>query len=296
MCECRAGLGADEIITYSLLSKKLISAAGLSAEEAIDIKNPLTSEQEAMRPSLVPGMLSAMLWNINRKTKDLKLFELGNVYFKKPGGEFGERKHLCVGIAGQAFEAWAGGSRPADFFELKGIAEALFKEMDIKDVSFNFAKRQGFSPSACAEISIDGTVVGALGEIGRKILNDFGIKEKAYLLEADAEAILRHAALDRAFTELPKYPSVYRDISVIAGKDTRNADVISVIRASAGPMLKEARLIDRYKGRQISEDKISLTYRLEYQDLTKTLEEKDVAEVHARVLRELDGKLGARLR
>ena len=95
---------------------------------------------------------------------------------------------------------------------------------------------------------------------------------------------------------MPKYPAVYRDISIIAGKGTQNADVITVIRAAAGPMLKDAKLIDRYRGKQIPEDKVSLTYRLEYQHLARTLEDKDVLEAHAKVLRELDEKLGAKLR
>ncbi len=296
MCECLAGLGLDEIITYSLLSKKLIAAAALPADEAIDIKNPLTSEQEVMRPSLIPGMLGTMLWNINRKAKDLKLFELGNVYMKTEGGEFGEKKHLCVGIAGQAFESWVGGVRASDFYELKGIAETLFAELGIHGASFNYAARPGLSSSECAEILIGSQGIGFLGEVSRKVLGDFDIKEKIYILEADADAIINNIAGEKTFSELPKHPSVYRDISIIADKGIHNADVITVIKAAAGPMLKEAKLIDRYKGKQIPEDKISLTYRLEYQDLAKTLEEKDVAETHARVLSSLDGKLGAKLR
>lgn len=296
MRECLAGLGVNEIITYSLLSKKLISTAGFPVDEAIDIKNPLTSEQEMMRPSLVPGMLGAMLWNINRKAKDLKLFELGNVYMKKEGGAFGEKNHLCIGIAGQAFESWIGPARASDFYELKGIIEALFAELGIQGVSFRHATRPGFSSSECAEILIGSGSVGFLGEVGHKVLNDFDIKEKAYILEVDADAILGHVAHKKTFSELPKYPSIFRDISIIAGKGTHNADVITVIRTAAGPVLKEAKLIDRYRGKQIPEDKVSLTYRLEYQDLARTLEEKDVSEAHAQVLRELDGKLGAKLR
>jgi phenylalanyl-tRNA synthetase beta chain len=296
MLECLTGLGVDEIITYSLLSKKLIAAAGFPANEAIDIKNPLTSEQEAMRPSLISGMLGAMLWNINRKARDLKLFELGNVYMKKEGGVFGEKKHLCIGIAGQAFESWIGPARASDFYELKGMAETLFAELGIQNVSFKHATQPGFSSSECAEILIGSRSVGFLGEINRRVLGDFDIKEKVYILEADADAILDNVAREKVFSELPKYPAVYRDISIIAGKGTQNADVITVIRAAAGPMLKDAKLIDRYRGKQIPEDKVSLTYRLEYQLLARTLEDKDVLEAGAKVLRELDEKLGAKLR
>jgi phenylalanyl-tRNA synthetase beta chain len=294
--DCLAAMGAYEIMTYSLLSRKSVAAAGFNAAGTIDIKNPLTSEQESMRPSLVPGMLGAILWNINRKSKDLKLFELGNVYMKGPDGGFSERKHLCIGFTGQAFESWTGASRPADFFELKGAAEALFAELGVKDVSFRRANRDGFCAGACAEISVAGNVVGIMGEVSVAVLKNFDIKEKVCLLEADAEAIFAGASLGGRFADLPKYPSVFRDISIVAGKDISNSEVVSVIRAAGGDALKEARLVDRYKGKQIPEDKVSLTYRLEYRDPARTLEEKHVAEVHAKVLRDLDEKLGARLR
>lgn len=290
------GLGFNEIITYSLLSKKLIAAAGIDAAEAVEICNPLTIEQEAMRPSLVPGMLGSMAWNMNRKAKDLKLFELGNVYMKKEGGEFGERRHICVGMAGRSFESWSGPSRDADFFELKGAVEAVLGELGVKGVTFAHERRAGFSGAACAQVSISGKPVGTLGEVAAKTLHDFDIKERVFIFEADAESIFDAAGTMKRFSELPRYPSVHRDISVIVGKDTQNEAIISVIKAAAGPVLREARLIDRYKGKQIPEDRISLTYRLEYQDPARTLEDKDVAEVHSRVLRELDGKLGAKLR
>lgn len=291
-----AGLGAYEIMTYSLLNKKTIAASGIGTEGVADIKNPLTSEQESMRPSLIPGMLGAMLWNINRKSRDLKLFELGNVYMKDPSGGFTERRSLCVGIAGQAFGSWTGSSRDSGFFELKGIAEALLEGLGVKGASFERAKHAAFSSFSCARIDIALRPAGFMGEVASGVLKNFDIKEKAYLLEADAEALFGSAACGRRFSELPKYPSVFRDISIVASRDTRNADIVEVIRSAAGAILKEARLVDSYKGKQIPEDKISLTYRLEYRDPARTLEDKDVAEAHAAVLKDLDGKLGAKLR
>ncbi len=290
------GLGLDEVITYSLLSKRLIAAAALPAEDAIDIKNPLTSEQESMRTSLVPGMLGALVWNINRKSKDLKFFELSNVYLKKPGDEYAQRKSLCIGIAGQAFSSWTGAARDAGFFELKGIIETLLSELGITGVSFRYARRPFLAPAQCAELLIGDTVAGAFGEVSRKALAGFDIREKAYILEADADVIIRHVMLEKSFRDLPKYPAISRDISLLAGKENSNDAIMAVIRKAAGGILKEAHLIDRYTGKQIPEGKVSLTYRLEYQDPARTLQEKDVAEAHTRVLQELDEKFGAKLR
>jgi len=145
-------------------------------------------------------------------------------------------------------------------------------------------------------IEIEGKTIGVIGEVSSKILNNFDIKEKVYFCEICAGSLMKHARLEKVFSALPKYPSVTRDISMVVGKKVLHSEIVSVVRETAGVILKEIRLIDRYAGRQIPEDKIGLTYRLEYQDLKKTLEEREVSEVHARILQSLSGKLGVQLR
>jgi len=290
------GLGLDEVITYSLLSRRLLQTAGIPEEGIVEIQNPLSSEQEAMRPTLVVGMLNSILWNINRKTKDLKLFELGKVYRKGLGDDFREKEYLSIAIAGQAYSTWLTGSRPASFFDLKGIVEELFLELGIEKISFRHAKAHIFSQTACASVEIDGENVGTLGELNSRALGAFDIKEPVYFCEVCVDSILKHVPEKKKFIEMPKYPSVFRDISIIVGKEVPHFDLMSSIRSAAGAILKDIKLIDRYAGRQIPEGKVGLTYRLEYQDLKKTLEDKDVLDVHAKVLRELGEKLGAKLR
>jgi phenylalanyl-tRNA synthetase beta chain len=237
-----------------------------------------------------------MLWNINRKTKDLRLFELGRVYTKSPSGELSERHELSIGITGQSFTSWAGGNRQARFYELKGIVECLMAELSIKDISFRYAGNGTFSSAECAEIVASGTVIGILGEVSAKILEGFDIKEKIYICLIDTDTAVKHAKMTKAFEALPKYPSIYRDISVLADSATHNDDIVGAIRQAGGSILKDARLVDRYTGKQIPADKVSLTYRLEYQDPSRTLEEKDVVKVHDEVLKTLDRKFGAKLR
>ncbi len=289
------GLGCDEIITYSLLSKKMIADAGISVDGLAEVQNPLSCEQEAMRPSLIPGMLAAAVWNINRKTRDLKLFELGNVYRAKADG-YAETMYLSIGMAGQVFSGWAGAGRAAGFFELKGIAETLLAELGVKGVSFTYARHGSLLQSECADILIGGHAAGVIGQVNARTLASFDIKEKVYILELGIDAVLKDAVFEKRFREMPKYPAVFRDISVIAAKGTLSADIIASIGKAAGAVLKDAKLIDRYEGKQVPEGKVSLTYRLEYQDPRKTLEEKDVLDAHSRVLRSLEQELGAKLR
>ena len=290
-----AGLGSDEIITYSLLSKKVLSVAGLANDSVVEIKNPLSNEQEVMRPSLLPGMLSTILWNINRKSKDLKFFELGEIYLKTAENKFAEKKHLSLAITG-GISSWAEGSRPGSFFDLKGAVETLFVGLGINKAIFKQIKDNVYAHSCAASIEIAGEEIGKAGEVARTVLHNFDIKEVVYFCEISLDAALKHADLDKRFREIQKYPSVYRDISLVIPKETSNADLTALAKDAAGAILSEIKLIDRYAGKQIPDGKVSLTYRLEYRDPSRTLEEKDVSSAHAKILLSLEEKYGAKLR
>ncbi len=289
-------LGLSEIITYGLISKKLANISSMREGEIITIKNPLSGEQEVMRPSLAAGMLNTIAWNINRKTGDLKLFELGNTYLKKSDGTFKEERSLSLGMTGEVHSNWAAPSREVGFFDLKGVVDVLFSELGVDSFSFKEAKDDRFRRTSRASIEIKGETIGTLGEVSAVILGDFDIKDKVFAAELCVDSLLKYVNLKKVFKELPKYPSVFRDISIIVGKEISNEEILSVSEEAAGEVLKEAKLIDRYTGKQIPDGKIGLTYRLEYQDLRKTLEEKEVSIVHSKVLKALEEKFNARLR
>ena len=290
-----SGLGYDEAVTYSLLSGKIIEMSDpKAASNAVTLKNPLSAEQEAMRPSMFPGMLGAVLWNINRRNKDIKLFEIGHVY-SKAGDGFTEKQQLGLCITG-GFSGWGNISRPYTFFDLKGSVEALFDSLKIEGIRFVSAIDSRFSAGSCASLFVSGNDIGIIGEVGRGVLAKFDIKEPVYFCEICVENLLSLIGARKKFLQLPKYPAVLRDISIIVDKGVKNEDIIAAIAECAGNILKSAGMIDRYSGKQISDGKISLTYRLEYQNPEKTLEEKDVLETHNSILRSLESKFGAKLR
>ncbi|MDD5173255.1 MAG: phenylalanine--tRNA ligase subunit beta [Candidatus Omnitrophica bacterium] len=289
-------LGLSEIITYSLLSRKTVELARSSGDNVISIKNPISNEQEVMRPALVAGMLGSIRWNINRRSKDLKLFELGQTYFKEGDNSFIEKKCLAIGVTGQLYDGWIGHPRGVTLFDLKGIIEALFAQMGIKHVSVKEAINPVFSPASCACISVKDDAVGIMGQVDPKILRDFDIKETVYAAQIDCARLMRHISLEKKFRESPKFPSVIRDISIVADKNISNADIVSLIKETAGNILKDAEIVDRYSGGQIPEGKIGLTYRLEYQDPNRTLQDSDVQAIHSRIINALENNLGAKLR
>ncbi len=289
-------LGLFEIITYSLLSGKTLDLARSSGGNVISIKNPLSNEQEVMRPTLIAGMLNSIRWNINRKLKDLKFFELGLAYFKETGNSFTEKKHLAVGVTGQLYDGWIGHPRAVTLFDLKGIIETLFAQMGVKSFSVKETLNPVFSPASCACIEVEDDTVGIMGQVDTKVLHDFDIKEAVYAAEIDCSKLIKYISLEKRFKESPKFPSVIRDISITADKNISNADIVSLIKRTAGDILKDAELVDRYGGGQIPEGKIGLTYRLEYQDPNRTLQDPDVQAVHSRIISALENNLGARLR
>lgn len=291
-----ASLGAFEAITYSLLSKKALTMSDSCGEDIVEVKNPLSSEQEAMRPNLITGLLGSIMWNINRKSRDLKLFELGNVYGRLSNSAFKETKHLSIGMTGDISSGWTSQARAVTFFDLKGAVEELFSDLGIERVSFVEAGDKLFSRAASATIEISGERIGVIGQISPRIAKNFDIKDKVFAAEIDMGGLLKYVNLEKKFEELPRVPSVYRDISVIADKAVSNSSIISLVVEAGRPILKEVKLIDRYAGKPIPDGKASLTYRLEYQNPAKTLEEKEVQDVHSGILKALEEKLGAKLR
>jgi phenylalanyl-tRNA synthetase beta chain len=237
-----------------------------------------------------------MRYNINRKNTDLRLYELGNVYSKEPSGAFKERRNLVIGLTGDLYDGWVAKPRSAGLFDLKGVLESLLLSLGIKDFSVREAQNGSFSASACASVQIDGEPAGILGEIEHSVLKNFDIKNKVYALELDGEKLLRHASLARRFSEPARYPSVLRDISILIDNAVPNAAIVDSIKENAGELLKDVRLVDRYHGGQVPAGKQSLTYRLEYRDPKKTLEDREVQEAHSRVISALQERLGAALR
>lgn len=289
-------LGAYEIMTYSLMSRAALApAAGCDAAAIIAIRNPLSGEQEVMRSSLMPGMLGAVLWNANRKARDLKLFELGPVY-RAEKNAYDEEMRLSIAVTGAVSAGWVGGERASAFTDLKGMVEVVLDELGVADVAFSRADDPRFSHAACAMVSAGGKMVGVLGEVAQSVAKAYDVKDPVYYAELSFTGLLPAITLTKRFAAIPRHPSVSRDISLVVAKDALHAELADCIRSAAGAILRRVELIDRYTGSQVPAGKVSLTYRIDYQDPARTLEEKDIQDVHGRVLTALEARFGAKLR
>ncbi len=284
--------GYNEIITYSFISPtaydKIRWPSSDPRRESFKILNPLGEDTSIMRTTTLPSMLEILARNSNFRNKDVKLYELGRVYY--PGGPDGlaiEKKILTLGAYGEDI----------DFYALKGTVEAVLREIRARDVVFEpCADEPSYHPGRCAAVYCGETRVGILGEIHPLCAKNYGQDQELYAAELDFEALLAVHGPDPVYTPLPKYPSVTRDLALIAGHEVSVAAIEGCIKRAGGKYLREVRLFDIYEGPGIPEGKRSTAYSLTLRSDEGTLKDSDADETVARILKSLEETLGATLR
>ncbi len=291
-------LGMNEIVTYALTSRHAIEMLGMGLDEnLVRLSNPLSSNQELMRPSLLPEMLETLSWNLNRKNTLLQLFELSKVYLAtKNKDEVKERLSLSLGLSGVTSGNWKEKSRDMDFFDLKGIVELFLNSLGIKDYKIEKGGSSIFKEEMSSNINVAGTLIGVLGEVRPEVAKRFNIKQRVYLAEISMEDLLKHADLSRRFMVLPRYPSIKRDISMLVDDSVRASDILEVIQKHGNNLIKSVDIFDLYKGQQIEQGKKSLAYSVEYRSGERTLKDEEVTQIHKDIQKALVDKLGVQIR
>ena len=291
------GAGLNEIMTYSLTSRDSIEYLGISLENLVSLRNPMSSQQEIMRPSLLSELLGVLNWNLNRKNTLLQLFELNKVYImNKESGQADEIMHLSIGICGNKPGNWKEKPRDLDFFDLKGIIEILMDSLGAAGYRVEKTEHPSLKENMSIAINAGGRVCGAFGEVKEDVARKFDIKRKVYLAEISLDALLGCANLKKTFRPLPKYPSVKRDIAILLDDTINASGIYDVIKEEARQLVKSVEVFDLYKGRQIQEGKKSLAYTIQYRSDERTLNDKEVNDIHKKVQDALIKRLGAQIR
>lgn len=285
--------GFNEGMTYSFESPKvfdkLLIPAGDKLRENVVISNPLGEDYSIMRTISLNGMLTSLSTNYNRRNKDVRLYELANIYLPKalPVTELpDERMQFTLGMYGAG-----------DFFSLKGVVEEFLEKIGMKNfVTYDpKAEKTFLHPGRQANIIYDGTVIGYLGEVHPNVLDNYEIGDKAYVAVLDMPEIVSRATFDVKYKGIAKYPAVTRDISMLMKKEILAGDVEAVIRKNGGHLLESYHLFDIYEGAQIKEGFKSMAYSISFRAKDRTLEDKDVTEVMNKILKGLS-KLDIELR
>lgn len=288
-------LGVDEVITYTLLSKEDLSAAeNADDEKIITIQNPLSIEQEVMRTTLIPGILRTVTWNLNRGSRNLKIFELGSAYTKN-AGHFNEEASLAIAFTGGRPHDWRS-KRELSFFDMKGVLEALFERLGVEELFFKGEGFPRFLTDEAASIEVSKEKIGFVGRLNREILDSFGVETDLLLCEISLKKLFSHAKLRKKFREMPKFPSAKRDISIIAKKDVSYQKIVSAMKEAGGDLVVNIELFDQYFGAQIPQDSRGLAYAIEYRAQDRTLTDDEISGLHKKVCDTLREKLGTEIR
>ena len=285
--------GFSQGMTYSFESPKVFDKLMLPEDSvlrnAVEIMNPLGEDYSIMRTTSLNGMLTSLATNYNRRNKNVRLYELGNIYLPKalPLTELPEeRMQFTLGMYGDG-----------DFFSMKGVVEEFFEKAGLheKETYDPNANRPYLHPGRQANIIYDGTVVGYIGEVHPDVADTYDIGEKAYIAVIDMPEIVERATFDRKYTGIARFPAVTRDISMVVPKEILAGQIEEVIEEKGGAYLESYALFDLYEGAQIKQGYKSVAYSIVFRAKDKTLEEADVTEAMNRILKALEG-MGIELR
>ncbi len=298
------GCGLNEVITYSLTNLESVAKLGLKGVDTdekayIKLANPLSSEREYMRRTLMASLLETMRDNF-RFVDRVAIFEIGRVYLPREGQELpDEPRRLAVTMSGpQAKRAWlAGPPQMMDFYDLKGVVETLLARLGLTDYAFEPAEHPTFHPGRTAALRVRDTEIGLMGEVHPLVREAFDLPDQPVcLLEFDLEALLAEAQLIRHLQPISRFPPVSQDLAIVVDEELPAQRVQECIAQAGGTLLSQVVLFDLYRGPQIPAGKKSLAYSLTYQAHDRTLQDQEVAQVQERIVRRLGQELGAELR
>lgn len=286
--------GYQEAITYSFIDPKLFAQFNPDATPLL-LANPISADMAAMRASLWPGLVKAVLHNLNRQQTRVRLFESG-LRFVGQLPELKQEAMLAGVITGNRLpESWSHGRESVDFYDLKGDVEALLGAAGNAG-AFRFvpAEHPALHPGQCARIEREGRTVGYLGAIHPQLAGELGIEQPLFLFE------LLLAELDEgrlpSFRELSRFPEVRRDLALVVDRDTPAEDILGCIREKAGDYLTDLKLFDVYQGKGIDPARKSLAVGLTWQHPSRTLNDDEVSAAIQTILTSLGDRFNATLR
>ncbi len=288
------GLGLHECINYSFLSGAELDALGISSSGRVGIFNPLTDEQDSLRPHILPGLFDGLRHNLAQGHGRLRLFEVAHTFVADRAAETGvqEKNHLAILLSGprtrQSFP-W-GASDDADYLDLKGIVEHFAQTFHLEGLTYTLAENHPYLLPAVSW-KRDGEVIGILGMLNPEMAKRYNVRAEVWVAEIDLDALAGKGTVE-GFAMLPRFPHVRRDMTIIARQGLRFAEIVDELDSLRVDLLEDVQLMDIYTP-ESSQEK-HLTLRLTYRHPEKTLKDKDVDKVHTRLGKHLLDKLDIR--
>lgn len=286
--------GLMESVTYSFTSPKFAALLNLdendTARNAIKLKNPLGEALSVMRTTLAHSMIETLVYNVTHFNKSARLFEIANVYLPKslPLEELPiEESRLCIGEYGDG----------ADYFELKGAIEQVFRALHI-DVKYARANKPFLHPGRSAEIFVGDKCVGYLGELHPDVQKNYGVDNtRIYVAEISVDGIFNKNSLEKSKCKpFGKFPNIERDLAVVVDDGVLAQDIVDAVKGAKIKFLQDVKVFDEYKSEQIGKNKKSVAMSFTFSSLERTLTDDEIAAEMAKILSALKRKVGAKIR
>ena len=304
------GAGFDEVVNYSfvdpavlpLLTDRPLELLGTPVD-AVTLKNALSPQQSAMRTSLYASLLPNLAHNLRQGQEGVRLYELGRVYLRDPEGGEGLRpvakEPLRVGglLWGRRLpRGWTAGADVNDFYDAKGAVESLLSALGAPGLTAHPVRRVPYHPRACALLSVGRTVLGTMGELHPEVAKALDLPKGIHLFELDVEALVQVAEVVPRLRGLNRFPAVLRDLAVVVPESKPAEDIRAVIQEVGGPLVEEVLVFDVYVGSPLPPGRKNLAFALRYRAPDRTLRDEEVQTAHARIVEEVNRRLGAELR
>ena len=282
-----ASLGFNDTINYSLVSEEEATEYTLEDHHKVRLLMPMTETHSTLRQSLVPGLLNTVQYNVARKQKDLKLLEIGRVFFGSGDDNIQPKETLYLSAALTGEERatkWLKESSSLDFFAAKGYLEVVFDRLGLDEkVTYKKSKLEGMHPGRFAEVYLGEKRIGFIGEVHPQVADKLGLNT-TYVFEINLDEVISESKVKPKYEEVTKYPEITRDIAMLVDVKDEYQNIYNVIESVNSKLITKVELFDLYVGAELLVGKKSLALTITYSDKQKTLTDEEVTAVHDKVL------------
>jgi phenylalanyl-tRNA synthetase beta chain len=292
------GKGYFEILNNSLTKKDTAQLISMDeGDEAVEVLNPLSNDLGILRNSMLLPGLESIAYNLNRKQKEIRLFENGKVYSVN-NGLYTEKNKIAIWISGELNkEHWQKTVNAVDIYSMKALVQSVLSALGVENYKLNIEQKSGTVFSQSIDIMLKKRIMASIGEVNKKTLKQYDINQPVYYAELDVETIMRAvSSTDLAAQEPPKYPEVRRDLSMVLDKNVNYSEVEEIAYNSVKGILREVNLFDVYEGDKIEAGKKSYALSFILRDDEATLQDKQIDTAIDKLMKQFETRLGAIIR
>jgi phenylalanyl-tRNA synthetase beta chain len=297
-----AGLGLNEAQGQTLIGN---AECRMPNADLVALANPLSSDMDVLRPSLLPGLIHSLRHNVSRKNYDVALFELGRVFQSaagvSPAGQGGvkEERRIAIAITGQRNPLfWSGGEREAKFdvYDLKGLIEEFFEQFGLRGMTYNRRAESTTLFLESATIQLGKQQLGEFGQLVPALAKKYDLRDAVFLAELNLELLLARRNPSKSFKSLPAFPSIRRDVAMLVPETTTHEAILQVVKQTKPANLESVELFDVFRGKNVPEGQKSLAYAFTYRNPEKTLTDAEASAAHEKLVEQFKKALQATVR